>query len=74
MLNQVILVNQAMNSVECWFSLNVDLLAYFVMLIIVFICIVYRDYGNPILLAMVITQSLTIQETLIWTLKEFMYL
>lgn len=71
LLDQNILAQQMSNAVQGWFALRVDLFAFFLMLILILTCIAFRDVADPILLSIVVTQVLTIQESLIWALKIF---
>lgn len=54
--------------------MRVDVLAIALMLLISVICILAREHSDPIILSMLLSYIMTIQYSLTWSLKCFMYL
>jgi len=50
--------------VSLWFSIRVDFVATALLLVISFVCILSRDFTNPIVLSMLLNYSLSIQSCL----------
>jgi len=78
LLNDNILATQMMAGVNGWFSIRVDLLAIVLMLVISLTCVIARSFNDSetyhILFAMVLSQCLSIQANMVWSLKIIMAL
>lgn len=58
--------------VSGWFGIKVDILSFFLMVILYVVCILSREQADPVILAMLVTSVLAIQDNLMWSLKTFM--
>ena len=58
-------------AVQGWFALRVDFFSFSLMFILIVTCLSMREFADPILLSIVVTQVLTIQESLIQALKTY---
>ena len=76
LLNNNIIAVQMMTGVSSWFAMRVDILAITIMLLISMTCIYARNQegADPVILSMLLSYVMTIQFSLTWALKCFMYL
>jgi ABC-type multidrug transport system fused ATPase/permease subunit len=58
--------------VSGWFGTKVNILSFFLMVVLYVVCILSRDVADPVILAMLIASVLAIQDNLMWSLKTFM--
>lgn len=58
--------------VSGWFGIKVDILSFVLMVILYVVCILSREAADPVILAMLVTSVLAIQDNLMWSLKTFM--
>ena len=54
-----------------WFAIKVDLMAISLMFLMTMICVLARDFTDPVILAMLLTYTMTIQGSLKWYLVCF---
>lgn len=72
LLNDQVQATYMTCGVSGWFGIKVDILSFFLMVILYVVCILSRDLADPVILAMLITSVLAIQDNLMWSLKTFM--
>ena len=54
-----------------WFAIKVDLMAISLMFMMTMICVLSRDFTDPVILAMLLSYTMTIQSSLKWYLVCF---
>ena len=63
-----------MSAVNSWFAIRLDIVSVLVMLVLTLFCVLYRDHADPIILSLLVTYSLQIQNNLYYLLKCYMWL
>ena len=73
-LDQNILAAQFQAAVSAWFVIRIDLFAIFIMTVLTLVVVMGRkeDGSNTIVLSMLMTQTLTIQDTLFCLLQVWL--
>lgn len=71
LLNDNILASQMRAGVTGWFAIQVDIMAISLMFLMTMICVLSRDYTDPVILAMLLSYTMTIQFNLKWYLVCF---
>ena len=75
LLNENMQAVKVQAGVQGWFAISVDLLAISLVLLIVLICVIYRDFSTePILLSMLLSYTVIIQSNLTTSLRNIMTL
>lgn len=64
LLNRNIVASQMCAGVSLWFSIRVDFMAICLLLSISFVCVLSRDYTDPVILSMLLNYSTSIQSCL----------
>lgn len=72
LLNKNILANQYVNGVPNWFAIRIDVVSVIAMLFICVLCVAARFSTDPILLAMLLTYSLTLQTCVVSSIRLLM--
>lgn len=72
LLNKNILAAMWCESVPLWFAIRVDLISVFMMLVVSIICVMYRTEGNAILLSLLLTYVMTLQQNVISIIRNLM--
>lgn len=60
LLNQNIVASQMAAGVSLWFAIRVDFLAISLLLVVSFVCVLSRDWTNPIIMSMLLNYSMSI--------------
>jgi ABC-type multidrug transport system fused ATPase/permease subunit len=71
LLNDNILASQMRAGVTGWFTIKVDMMAISLMFLMTMICVLCRDFTNPVILAILLSYTMTIQFNLKWFLVTF---
>lgn len=74
LLNQNILSIQFQAASIAWFAIRIDVFGLFVIMFLIFYAVIRREEGNPVILALLCTQVLTLQDNLLYFLKAVMVL
>lgn len=72
LLNKNILATQWQNAVPLWFAIRIDLLSVAIMMSIAFFCVMFRDRSSPVMLALLLTYSISLQSSVITTIRMLM--
>jgi len=69
LLNQNILATQFQSAIICWFTIRVNLFSFSLMMVMDILAVLMRDTTSPIILCMLVTSVLTINDCLISMLR-----
>lgn len=72
LLNRNILATQWQNAVPLWFAIRIDLVSIATMCAIGSFCVLFREKGNPVMLAMLLSYSVVLQQYVISTIRMMM--
>ena len=73
LLDNNILAVQMSSGVEAWFCIRIDLVAIGLMFAITLLCVFCHKFTDPILLSLLLSYTMTIQFSLTWMMKCFVY-
>ena len=60
LLNRNILATQWQNAIPLWFAIRIDLISIFTMMAIASFCVLYRNDANAVMLALLLSYSVTL--------------
>mmetsp|Transcript_84054 Transcript_84054/g.116116 ORF Transcript_84054/g.116116 Transcript_84054/m.116116 type:complete len:388 (+) Transcript_84054:482-1645(+) len=62
LLNNNILASMWCESIPLWFAIRIDIISVFMMLIVSLICVIYRNSGHAVVLSLLLTYVMTLQQ------------
>jgi ATP-binding cassette, subfamily C (CFTR/MRP), member 2 len=72
LLNDNILACQWCNAAPLWFAIRVDLVSIATMMVIAVFCVLFRNESSPIMLALLLSYSVVLQQYVISTIRMMM--